>query len=51
MTVWMVGGEVNCFIYICRFSVDAQFKIIMLSLDGEVTLVGDVIFFLGYFEF
>ena len=51
MTVWMVGREVYCYIYICRFSVDAQFKLIMLSLDGEVKIVGDVIFFHGYFEF
>ena len=50
MTVWTVGREVYCHIYICRFSVDAQFKLIMLSLDGEVKIVGDVIFFLGYFE-
>jgi hypothetical protein len=50
MMVWMVGREVYCYIYICRFSVDAQFNLIMLSLDGEVKRVSDVIFFLGYFE-
>ena len=51
MTVWMVGRDVYCYIYICRFSVDAQFNLIMLPLDGEVKTDSDVIFFLGYFEF
>jgi hypothetical protein len=50
VTVWIIGCEVYCYIYICRFSVDVQFNLIIFSLDCDVKMVSDVIFFLGYFE-
>ena len=39
-----------CYVYICGFSVDAQFNIITFPLNSEVKVLGGLIFFIGYFE-
>jgi hypothetical protein len=46
----MVGGKVQCDIYICWFYVDVHIYATDISADGKVEVMYSVILFSWYFE-